>query len=546
MFRHLDKSRFLKKYLEDNWPILPVVSSLLFVASSYPFNLWPLSLIALAPYFYFVYFSEKISLGKLFAGGFFFGFIICIIFSSFTLAQFHWFPETYLFVWAVKTIGLPISIIGGLAWGIISVLIRILRFSPIMDIFTMSAIYVGIEWLILKLFWGYNLARIAYPLHDIQFIVGMSSIGGVVIASFIVALINAFIAAFFIGYAYRYEYPNYSKKLAVAAITTISALVIIYSLNHWYLNGSGQTDKKEVTFAIIQFKGDDEKFGKFKNGNFSFPALEKSILEAEKLKPDFIVYPFSLTGSIIPIEESNEFLIGKNIRNIIAGGNISNISEWLSGLISPSTVFASWNTVVSDNIYEEIDFWQNGKVIQNYQKRKLFPFIDYTPEFSKKMGLYTVPIDAVPGPNGQISKIGDLNFNNLICSEITNSDLARENAGKTNIIFSPGSEAVFRGDTMGNVDLVSAQFRAAENHSPLVRANRFGPSAIIDSNGNILKRTYYQEEGILFGKVSYQKNSPRTLYSIWGDWMPIGADFLFIAVVLFFKLSHKNYLKKLR
>lgn len=531
----------IKKYLEENWLILPVVSSLLFVASSYPFNLWPLSIIALVPYFYFVHFSEKISLKKIFAGGFILGFIISIIFSYFSIAQFHWLPETYLFVWAVKIIGLPISIIGGLASGILSLfLVRILRLTLILDIFTMSAAYVGLEWLMMKLFWGYNLARVSYPLHDIQFIVGMSSIGGVALSSFMVALINAFIAAFFIGRAHRHKYSNYSKKLVLAAIATTSVFVIIYSLNHWYLNGV-RADKKEATFAIIQFKGEDERFGEFKNGNFSFPLLEKSIREAEKLKPDFIVYPFSFTGTLIPIDKKNRFLAE---RNITINGDTSEISEWLKPLIPPETIFVSWNEIVSDNIHGEIDFWQNGEIIQSYQKRQLFPFIDYTPEFSKKIGLYTVPINAMPGPRSQISKIGDLNFNNLICSEITNSGLAMENAGKTNIIFSPGSEAIFRGDTMGNVDLVSAQFRAAENHSPLIRANRFGPSAIIDSNGNILKRTNYQEEGILFGKIDYQKNSPLTLYTIWGDWAPIGADFLFIGIIIFLKIKAARKAKR--
>ncbi len=525
----------IKEFLEKRPLILPVASAILLVASSYPFDLWPLSIVALAPYFYFIYFSEKISLKTLFFGGFLFGFIVAISLSYFSIFQFHWLPETYLFVWAFRFAGLPISLVAGLISGIfLSVVPRFLRINLVFDIFTTSVFYALAEYLVNQLFFGYNLARISYPLHNIPFVVGMASIGGVILSSFMVALVNAFVAAFFVVRGNAGKYPGYGKKLAFSFAVTFLVFAAIYSLNYARLNGL-QAEKKEATFAVIQFGSKGEKFGEFKNGNFEFPELQKYVLEAQKLNPDFIVYPFSLTGNVVPFEERNKFL---GDRGIIIKGSMSKIGDWLKNIVSSSTVFVSWNNVVRDGIYGEVDFWQDGKVIQSYNKRNIFPFIDYTPEFSKKIGLYTVPINMTPGPRGQVSKIGDLSFNTLICSEITSPVLARE--GGANILISPGSEAVFRGSTMGYVDLVSAQFRAAENYAPAVRANRFGPSALIDSSGMIVKKMDYDEEGILLGKVGYQKNGSSTLYSRWGDAAPVAAGLIFLAIAAMLKMRRKE------
>jgi apolipoprotein N-acyltransferase len=66
-------------------------------------------------------------------------------------------------------------------------------------------------------------------------------------------------------------------------------------------------------------------------------------------------------------------------------------------------------------------------------------------------------------------------------------------------------------------DLASAQFRAAENNVAIVRANRFGPSGFIASDGRIIRKTSYDADGATIENVPYEEEPRRTLYSLTGD-----------------------------
>lgn len=540
---------------EKYWLILPALSALLLVLSFYPFDFWFLSPVALVPLFYFINFSGNISVKKIFSAGFFVGSVFSVALSYFTLIQFHWLPETYLFVWMIRLLFIPVAAFSGLVAGAAVVLSQKIKRHYLIDIFSGAAVWTLAEWLVNKIFSGYHFGLLGYTMHKVTPLINLASIGGVFFISFVVVLFNTFIAAILLWPKYEILYPrSYKKDIALlqvktpfkkffistrkvflAAFISIAATFIIYEINSFFLNGKGVASR--AGFAVIQNKDrQNEAFGKFENGEFEFKKLEALIKYADNLKPDFIIYPFSPFVGLLSEQETPEV----NFNKEAVVGNFNNLGKWGKKIISPKTTLITWNNVLRGKIpYNEVDFWRNSEMPAHYQKRELFPFMDYTPEFMQFFGLYTTPLDVFPGEKNQIVEIGGVKFGNLLCSEINRSDLAAYDSRNADILLAIGSEAMFVDSTAGNFHLVAAQFRAAETNRPLIRANRLGPSAVISERGEIIKKLGFEKDGLIYENVIYKKNAPRTLYSYAGNYGFIGTLLLFLGLI-----SLKNFRKQ--
>ena len=546
------KTTNIYNFFEKYWLFLPFLSAILLVVSFYPFDFWFLGLIALVPLFYFINFSDKTPFYKILGAGFFVGAIFSAILSFFTLIQFHWLPETYLFTWLVRLLFVPVVIIGGVFAGTAVVLYRKLRLDSLVDVFIGAAIWVSIEWLIYNIFSGFHFGLLAYILHKTP-LVRLASIGSVFFVSFLVVLFNIFITSILLWSRYHILYPEAYEKdrnrhpsyhpffLSTIKIIFIFAPVFlivgaIYEINNFYLdNQKGETDFASFAVIQIQDRKGEGAFGVFQNDKFSFEKLEKLIKSANSFKPDFIIYPFSpFNGLLSEKKEAPVF-----DREAIVG-NFENFGKWAERNVDSNSVFITWNNVFRNNQpYNEYNFWQGGKQIAYYQKRALFPFMDYTPNFAKRIGLYSTPFDASAGSIDQKINFGNLKISNLLCSEVDKSTLARKDSKWANILLAIGSEAIFTDNIASNFHIIISQFRAAENNRPLIRVNRLGPSAIIDNKGKILARLDYGKEGVLFKKIEYEISPKRTVYSYVGDWGFMSVIWIFLIIVLVLKYSKK-------
>jgi apolipoprotein N-acyltransferase len=115
-----------------------------------------------------------------------------------------------------------------------------------------------------------------------------------------------------------------------------------------------------------------------------------------------------------------------------------------------------------------------------------------------------------------------MRLGNAICSEVTERDLVRDNAQGTNVFLSVGSNAMFANEMTSQFTLASAQFRAAENNLPVIRADRSGPSAFIDMRGAITSQMYSGQDGVLTRAMTFEKHPRATLYQLAGDWLLVG------------------------
>lgn len=516
----------MKWFLERDWIFFPILSAIFILLTFYPTRFLALGFIALVPFFYFLHTHNDQNTYRLFWSGALFGIITALSIAYVTFIQFHWLPETYLFTKIVHLLFIPVTLISSLVWGFIASLYRSIRTEDIItDTILLAFLWVLVEKFFTLILGNYNLAMLAYAASTIPELVRLAALGGMIFVSFILALLNSFLATILV-IGIRKNWGDI-KKLALFFLGIIFFLSGATLLQENYIS-SGAREEKRISVSLIQNQDRASgSFGVFTKGKFSFPNLEKWIREANTENPDIIIYPF--TPYIGALREDSKAAVSFNT-NVIAG-TVSEFILWTQKHIPRYTTFVTWNTIFRGEIFSnEFNFWRDGTLNERYQKRALFPFLDYTPIWVQQFGFYTTPFDITPGSSDQKKlHAGDHSLSPLICSEIHDVRLVDKNA---DMLLSLGSDAMFYGDVLAYIDFVIAQYRAAEYYKPVIRGNRFGPSGIINSHGRVLASMDSNQEGVLSYNVTYIPTSRRTLYARIGEWPLWIIGLLFLVYVL--------------
>ena len=504
------------------WCALPFLSAILLILSFYPFHFWILGFVALVPIIYATETGAAQSWKRIFAGGFIFGFLFPLALMRATVMQFTWTPEAHLFQTIIRWSSLPISLVIGLLYGAMLLLYakKLRTPSPLKNVFIFSLVWALIEWFITVGTGGYNLGILAHAASTIPFLMSLAAIGGIHFVSFIVILCNSMIALAFTWRKIRPE--TYSrKKYITAAGCIIASVSILFATNTWYLRHNQPL--RNLSVAALQ--NSDRKqgaFGEFRNDKFSFEKLSSLIRSAQNSspKPDLIIYPFSVSKEILADDTSAPVYV--------ATAPLREFAAWTE-TSSQGGIFVTWNTIERGSIFfNEIDYWDKDAPAVSYQKKHLFPFMDYTPSWAQRVGLYSTAVDEAPGAAQQPSfRFKDARIASAVCSEINDSPTIHANTAGADVLFSIGSDAMFSDSFAAESDLTNAQFRAAENNVAVIRANRFGPSGSVAPNGALMIKTSYNEDGAFILPVRYEHNPRTTLYRLTGD-----IPFVFLGLML--------------
>jgi apolipoprotein N-acyltransferase len=129
----------------------------------------------------------------------------------------------------------------------------------------------------------------------------------------------------------------------------------------------------------------------------------------------------------------------------------------------------------------------------------------------------------------QVLKSTGTTFAPLVCYESIYGEFVSQQVRK-------GAEAIFIitndgwwGDTPGyKQHLILGRLRAIENRRSIARSANTGTSCFINQRGDILQATDYWKEASI--KANINKNSKKTVYTIYGD--VIGRSFAFVSVLL--------------
>ncbi len=151
-------------------------------------------------------------------------------------------------------------------------------------------------------------------------------------------------------------------------------------------------------------------------------------------------------------------------------------------------------------IWNSIFIFQNGKIINYYDKTVLVPFGEYIP-FSKYLPfvkkLTSGGIDFSKGKSNKTIKINNIKISPIICYEIIFPNKVIDKNNRPNVILNLTNDGWFGKSSGPYQHLVAAKFRAIENKIPIIRAANTGISAYIDEYGRVRQEIKLNKTGVL-------------------------------------------------
>ncbi len=179
-----------------------------------------------------------------------------------------------------------------------------------------------------------------------------------------------------------------------------------------------------------------------------------------------------------------------------------------------------------------------GRLLGHYDKAHLVPYGEYLPLpwLLEPLGLARlVPgsLDFWPGPGARTMAVSlggrPVKIGIQICYEMIFSGRVVDRGNRPDFIFNPSNDAWF-GDIGPPQHLAQARLRAIEEGLPVVRATPTGISAIIDTDGRLLKSLPLGTDGRIDAQLPRAK--PPTLFARFGNIIPIA----FAGLLLLFAL----------
>lgn len=478
-------------FLTKRWYALPALSGLLLMFAAPPFNVWPLVFVGLvALYWSVAALPVRTAKETFLSGGVAAGLYIFSLYYL-TLFQFQWLPGSENLITLIRAGIVPATGVGAVLLGLAMLVYRRLRTGHI----ALNACLGGAAFLLLELpfdafFQGYYPGVLAYIAAPLPYLMHVAVLGGTAFVSFVVAAASCLAAEILAAAAGGWSRTDTRN---VAAFTC--ALVCVGALSAWFVGQSSPVERT-VSVAIPQ-PGAYERiaFGVPAAGGFSFPAFSKQFSPASFGRADFIFYPQSFFDGFLYTAKDPP-------GGSIATAPNAQIGEWIQKTFPANAVLATWDSVLeARGAYNEYQFWKGGRVVGTYKKHDLH-FLDNTSTWLGEAGLYQTkffyaPAKAADGP----LEIGGVSVGTAVCSEVMHNDVVRAQARGAQFLLLMGSEAGFLDDTIGNLSLRAAQYRAVEYGVPVVRADAVGPSAIIDQQGSIVALAPWHTSGVLQGSV---------------------------------------------
>ena len=192
----------------------------------------------------------------------------------------------------------------------------------------------------------------------------------------------------------------------------------------------------------------------------------------------------------------------------------------------------------------------NGKFIGSYTKMHLVPFAEQIPFSGHKIvqrlikRMIGFSYGWTPGTDPAVFEIplSSRSASALISTPICFDDSAHE---VCRALFKSGSEIFVNitNDSWSGTDsaeiqhFVVAHYRSIEYRSTMIRSANAGYTCVIDPTGKVLADLPLFEDGALSFKVPIYGRE-RTVYSIFGDWLPYSLILLFMASIL--KKAHER------
>lgn len=334
-------------------------------------------------------------------------------------------------------------------------------------------------------FGGFGWFRIGFSQVDAPY-VRLTSIGGVSLLSLATLLLG--VAAF-----------QLAKRGSGITIPTIAIALTLSGIFILPNNSPRQT------FQVLAVQGSVPKFGL----NFNDRATEvfyRHLIQSEKslstgIKPDLIIWP----ENSVDVDPFNNPKIGQAISSLV------------DKYSTPLIVGAVLRT--DGQLQNASILWQPKiGATTKYVKRHLTPFGEVMPLRSILTFFSDLPNqieDFSPGKSAVILKVDQATIAPIICFELVDDRLIQSSADSGNLFVVQTNSATFANTAESAQQLAITRIRSIEHARYSVSVSTVGISAIIDTNGLVLKSTKENIAASINGAVAL--NSTRTIYDQVGE-----------------------------
>jgi apolipoprotein N-acyltransferase len=334
-------------------------------------------------------------------------------------------------------------------------------------------------------FGGFGWLRIGFSQVDAPY-ARLASIGGVSLLSLATLLLG--VAAFQLA-----KRGSGITLPAIAIALTLSGIFIL------------PNNSPRQTFQVLAVQGSVPKLGL----DFNERATEvfyRHVIETEKSlskgkKPNLIIWP----ENSVDVDPFNNPKIGTAISSLVDNAEV------------PLIVGAVLRT---DGQLQNASILWEPKIGANtrYVKRHLTPFGEFMPLRSALTFLSDLPNqveDFSPGKSAVIHQVGQAKIAPIICFELIDDRLIQSSADQSNLFVVQTNSATFANTSESAQQLAITRIRSIEHARYSVSVSTVGISAIVDTNGIVLKSTEENIATSINGAVAL--NATRTIYDRVGE-----------------------------
>ena len=341
-------------------------------------------------------------------------------------------------------------------------------------------------------FGGFGWLRIGFSQVDAPY-VRLASIGGVSLLSLATLLLG--VAAF--------QLAKRGSGITIPAIAIALTLSGIFILPN---------NSPRQTFQVLAVQGSVPKLGL----NFNDRATEvfyRHLIQSEKSlstgqKPDLIIWP----ENSVDVDPFKNQKIGQAISSLVDKYN------------TPVIVGAVLRT--DGELQNASILWQpKTGATTRYVKRHLTPFGEVMPLRSILTFFSDLPNqieDFSPGKSAVIHQVGQAKIAPIICFELVDDRLLQSSADSSNLFVVQTNSATFANTAESAQQLAITRIRSLEHARYSVSVSTVGISAIVDTNGLVLKSTKENIAASINSAVAL--NATRTIYDRIGgfSWLLVG------------------------
>ncbi|MDR0475791.1 MAG: apolipoprotein N-acyltransferase [Treponema sp.] len=418
-------------------------------------------------------------------------------------------------------------------------------------------LWMGFDFLRIQGFLGYAYGISGYSQWNILPLIQIASVAGVWGVSALVIFPSAWLAAAlpddglpWAGFKpHLYAFFQREKLSASIWLASLAGVLIFGFVT---LKDYSGPEYKKAKLALVQLNTDPWK-GDINQYRENFRILKNLSDEAIAASPGLDLVVWSETAFVPRIhwhqrirDDHGYWLLVKELLDYLALQNVPFVIGNDDARREPAK-----NPDITENHrvdYNAVMLFEGGEIKQLYRKMHLVPFTEHFPYQRQFPLIYKALSEAdthfwEKGKEAVVFDSRGIKFSTPICFEDIFGDISREfTRNGALLIVNLSNDAWSRSLPAQMQHLSMAVFRSVENRRSMARSTASGQTCAIDPNGKIIDMAEAFTETFLTVEVPLVTES--SLYTAWGDWLPI--LLLFLAGLLLIAGISSAIIKKAR